>query len=317
MRVLVVDEERAVRDAVGGLLAAEGHSLLEAADGVEALTSIYRDAPDLVVLDLRLPKLGGWVLCRMIKEDPATVSVPVIVLTAATAHPDRFWAERSGADAIVAKEDLGPEVLERVRSLLARRALADLSGGTERLDVTPHEALARACEMLDKKLFEATVLAEMVAAGLRAGTVDDAMLEILEALRSLVPFDAGAVGLLSQRRLGFVVSRPVAEASVSILVGLALDALGRVSDAVLAAGDVETNVLGADPGLGPVVEWHSRVVLPLQDRGRVIGVVVIVSEDADRYGEQTLRTLRALTAPAAAVLEAAWRSEAAPASSLP
>jgi DNA-binding response OmpR family regulator len=153
MRVLVVDEERAVRDAVAGLLAAEGHSLLEAADGVEALTSIYRDAPDLVVLDLQLPRLGGWVLCRMIKEDPATVSVPVIVLTAATAQPDRFWAERSGADAIVAKEDLGSEVLERVRSLLARRALADLSGDTKRLDVTPHDALARACKMLDKKLF--------------------------------------------------------------------------------------------------------------------------------------------------------------------
>jgi signal transduction protein with GAF and PtsI domain len=56
------------------------------------------------------------------------------------------------------------------------------------------------------------------------------------------------------------------------------------------------------------------VVLPLQDRGRVLGVAVIVSEETERYGEQALRALRTLTAPAAAVLEAAWRCETAQAS---
>jgi DNA-binding response OmpR family regulator len=310
MKVLVVDAEPAVRSALAELLAAEGHTLLEAVDGVEALTSVYRDGPDLVVLDPELPRLGGWVLCRMIKEDPATVSVPVIVLTTAMSGPDRFRAERSGADAIVAKEDLGPEVLERVRSLLARRALADLTGGVERLDVTQHDALARACEMLDRKLFETTVSAEMVAAGLRAHGLDEAMRAVLEALRCLVPFDVGAMGLLSQRRLGVLVSRPVSEASLGVLVTTAVDALGRVSGTVLTEGDVETVVLGPDPGSGPIAEWRSRVVLPVQDRGRVLGVLVAVCEEANRFGEQTLRTLRALTGPVAAVLESAGRCDA-------
>jgi len=309
MRALVVDHDRAVREAIGGLLAAEGHTLLEAEDGVEALTSIYRDGPDLVVLDLHLPRLGGWVLCRMIKEDPATVSVPVIVLTSELDQPDRFWAERSGADAIITKEDLGFEVLERVRSLLARRALADLTGGVERLDVTPYDALARACEMLDRKLFETTVSAEMVAAGLRAGGIDDAMQGILEALRCLVPFDVAAMGLLSQRRIGVVVSRPVSEASVSQLVSVAVEALGRVSSTALTGEDVEVVVLGADPGRGAVADWRSRVVMPVQERGRVLGILAVVCEEPDRYGEQALRTLRTLTGPVAAVLESAWRCE--------
>lgn len=311
MRVLVVDESEAMRTALGDLLAGEGHDLVLAADGVSALTSVYRDGPDLVILDLQIPRLSGWVLCRMIKDDPATVGVPVVVLTDAVSAPGRFWAERSGADAILAKEDLGRDALDQIRSLLARRALTDLTGGVERLEISARDALARACEVLDHRLFETTVSAEMVAVGLRCGDVDEAMHGILEVLRAVVPFDVGAVGLLSQRRLGVVVARPVSEASVGVAVSFTVDALRRVSGTGITADDVEVVVLGPDPGPGPVVEWRSRLACPVQDRGRLLGVLAVACEEADRFAEQTLRTLRTISFPVAAVMASVGRRRAA------
>ena len=77
-----MDDEPAIVDLVRQLLLRHGYEVLTASDGDSALQLIYDVRPDLVVLDLMLPELSGWEVCRRVKEDSATRSIPILMLTA-------------------------------------------------------------------------------------------------------------------------------------------------------------------------------------------------------------------------------------------
>ena len=86
-RILVVDDDAAILDLVVWALEDEGYRTDSARDGFEALEVISRARPDLIVLDLRMPRLSGWELYHMLRADPTTARLPVVVMTAdKTAH---------------------------------------------------------------------------------------------------------------------------------------------------------------------------------------------------------------------------------------
>ena len=117
-RVLVVDDEAAIRDLVGSYLRNEGFEVDEAVDGEAALTRFAQRPPDLVVLDLRLPGLGGLDVLREIRR---TSSVYVIVLTARADEADKLIGLELGADDYVTKPFSPRELVARVRAVLRRR----------------------------------------------------------------------------------------------------------------------------------------------------------------------------------------------------
>lgn len=80
--ILIVEDNAATRELVVDFLEADGHSVLEAGTGVEALTVVAAARPDLILLDLRLPDAHGFDLARRFREDPRTSSVPILALTA-------------------------------------------------------------------------------------------------------------------------------------------------------------------------------------------------------------------------------------------
>jgi DNA-binding response OmpR family regulator len=117
--VLVVDDERIVRDVVVRYLQREGFDTLEAGDGDTARRLIERDAPELVVLDLMLPGTDGLALCRWIR---ARGELPVIMLTARGEEADRIVGLELGADDYVTKPFSPRELAARVRTVLRRSA---------------------------------------------------------------------------------------------------------------------------------------------------------------------------------------------------
>ncbi|HWE27084.1 MAG TPA: response regulator, partial [Polyangia bacterium] len=86
--LLVVDDEPEINKLVARIFVKRGYRVTSALDGAEALASVKRDRPDLIMLDLNLPKIDGWEVCRQLKNDPATKSIPIIMLTAAHANVD-------------------------------------------------------------------------------------------------------------------------------------------------------------------------------------------------------------------------------------
>ena len=117
--VLVVEDEEDVRRLVRVLLERAGHAVAEAANGVEALTCVQADTPDLVVLDVTMPELDGWQTLERIRD---LCDVPVLMLTARAGELDKVRGLKSGADDYVTKPFGRQELLARVEALLRRTA---------------------------------------------------------------------------------------------------------------------------------------------------------------------------------------------------
>ena len=120
-RILVVDDDQRVRTVVSWQLEADGFAVAEAADGAAALAQIERSRPDLVVLDLSLPGVGGLDVLRRVREAAGTAaSLPVIVLSGRSGETDRIIGLDLGADDYLVKPFSPGELAARVRSVLRR-----------------------------------------------------------------------------------------------------------------------------------------------------------------------------------------------------
>jgi len=116
-RVLVVDDDVTVREVVVSYLRADGHAVVEAADGTVALKEMREEPADLVVLDLMMPGIDGLEVCRRLR---AIGDVPIIMLTALGSETDRVVGLESGADDYVTKPFSPRELVLRVNALLRR-----------------------------------------------------------------------------------------------------------------------------------------------------------------------------------------------------
>ena len=128
--LLVVDDEPEINKLVARIFEKRGYRVTTALDGAEALASVKRDRPDLIMLDLNLPRIDGWEVCRQLKSDPATRSIPIIMLTAAHANVDDAQIGLGlGADEYVAKPFVKAVLLHNVERLLGREPTEETNPG--------------------------------------------------------------------------------------------------------------------------------------------------------------------------------------------
>jgi len=130
--VLIVDDEKDLVDLVRYHLEKEGFQCLQASDGLTALRLTQEQRPDLLVLDLMLPGLDGLEICRQLRRDPMTASLPIIMLTAKAAEVDRVVGLEIGADDYLVKPFSPRELVARVKAIL-RRLKASSSLPTQRV----------------------------------------------------------------------------------------------------------------------------------------------------------------------------------------
>jgi len=116
--VLIADDQASVRDHVAEVLRTAGFHVLLAADGVQALATVRRELPDVVVLDMVMPHLDGIGVCRALRADQSLPYVPILFLSRRDATADRVNALRAGGDDFVGKEVDGEELVARIETLL-------------------------------------------------------------------------------------------------------------------------------------------------------------------------------------------------------
>ncbi len=172
-RILVVDDTPHNVKLLRDLLGMKGYEVDTADGGVEALARVEAAPPDLVLLDVVMPDLSGYDVCRALRERPATRGLPVVMVTSLDASEERIKGLEAGADDFVTKPINAPELLARVRSLLRIKSLYDtveqqaleLQESNALLEQRVQEQLAQLERMSSLKRFFPQRVAELIVSG--------------------------------------------------------------------------------------------------------------------------------------------------------
>ena len=165
-RVLVVDDTVSNVKLLADVLTARGYAVVTAASGAEALSSMAKQAPDLVLLDVMMPGMSGYEVCRKIRENADTAMVPVVMVTALDPGQERVKGIEAGADDFLTKPIHQAELLARVRSLLRIKELWDqLAHLNRHLERRVEEQVSQLERLARLKRFFSPALAEAIISG--------------------------------------------------------------------------------------------------------------------------------------------------------
>ncbi|MBI4872000.1 MAG: response regulator [Candidatus Riflebacteria bacterium] len=308
-RILIADDSPTVRALLQESLLEEGYEIDATCDGVEALEHLYLNIPDLVLLDVEMPRMNGYQVLRLVREDPLVRQLPVIILTSKGEKSDRFWGLTVGADAYLVKDSDSWMLLGKIRELLdSPRASTPLAAQGGAAPPSPEALLERLNYLLDRKLFQATLSNELTALArnplsLREvanllfqllGKVSDFHLaHVLLASGELMTCKAGAIGLdfASQADAKF---RVACEA-----YGLHFVFRERF-DFELA--DVSMRTRGIPRSLSSAAE------LELRNRDGRMGLLFLASGRENAFSEHVQETLEVFGTGASMAMDAALRA---------
>jgi len=120
-KILIADDSPDLVNILSSRFRALGFQVFEARDGMEALEQARANHPDIILLDVMMPELNGFQVCRRMKQDPATVAIPIIMLTAKSSEADKFWGTEVGADHYLTKPIDPGRVVLQVQEMLQKR----------------------------------------------------------------------------------------------------------------------------------------------------------------------------------------------------
>lgn len=119
-KIVIVDDEQSIRELVADVLEAEKFKVIKCADTDEGYKRILKSKPDLIILDVKMPQIGGIELCRLLREEPTTKNTPIIMLTVESTETDKIIGFGVGADDYITKPFSNKELVARIRALLRR-----------------------------------------------------------------------------------------------------------------------------------------------------------------------------------------------------
>jgi adenylate cyclase len=165
-RILVVDDTPQNVKLLADLLSARGYAVSTASSGREALARADAECPDLILLDVVMPEMSGYEVCRKLRDGPATALVPVVLVTALDPGEERVKGLEAGADDFLTKPIHQAELLARVRSLLRiKRYQDELAQLNQKLEERVREQVAQLERLGRLKRFFSPQLAELIVAG--------------------------------------------------------------------------------------------------------------------------------------------------------
>ncbi len=122
-KVLLVDDMKSELQLLSNYLEQAGYAVMTAANGFEALEKVKLDRPDVIVTDLVMPELTGLELCRQLKKESATASIPIVACTTKDRQIDQTWAKKQGVAVYVVKPCTQTELVNAVRSVSAEESV--------------------------------------------------------------------------------------------------------------------------------------------------------------------------------------------------
>jgi len=280
--ILLADDNKLVVKITSAILEDADYAVSVAWDGLEAINKAYAEEPDVVILDVEMPKINGYQVCRLLKDDEYTRHIPVVMLTGRDQQSDMFWGLKTGADAYVTKgfkpEQLLNVVAEQLE--LSREARADQDRRSVPAQLLEESGVfSRVIDLLDSKLFESVILNELGSLASVSKDYRETIQAVLDILARVVGNMVGIVLLFEQSDLVVDIKKPVTEELLE-QVKEQVFALGweygwettdteRVEVALYGEENLrEKQEVASDRGL-------SLVHIPLTAQKKVMGVLVL------------------------------------------
>lgn len=272
-RVLIADDSALAAKMLSDTLQKAGFETHFAIDGIEATQKAYSAAPDLICLDIHMPRMNGYQVCRLLKHDPAVADIPVIILTATEdKHSAEFWSRHTGADDFIPKSNDRQQVLDAVERILSHRPARV---ATPSQPPVPEEILSRVSALIDRELYQTTVqtakletmLDNLPEGILTVNTAGEILTANPAAVQLLGHSEEALRGMTLARALG-----TAAEVAQELLTSALQDQLPPSQDTQL------------DSGM-PV----SLQMLPLKDHlNKMVGAICVISDITRRKQVEAL-----------------------------
>ena len=304
--VLVADDSPTVVAMLTALLEDVGYRVAAAQDGIAAAESAFAQRPDLVLLDVTMPRMNGYQVCRLLKSDLHLRDTPVLLLTSKDQASDRFWGAHSGADRYLTKDSSPADIIATVREALANRPAPPAGfpppagAQTEALDL-----LSRLNDLLDRRLFQATILNEVARVGRSLQDLEQCANTVMKILSQLVNYHLAAV-LLADEEAGELYLRQVKPVTRSCLDRFEKDCFNALSDRSQQAPERDrwrASILD-DSGPGdPAEDLEQLITLPLEAEDRAVGLLAFAGGQHMAVAHEDQRLLSSLADQVFVVLD--------------
>jgi len=154
-KILVADDSALAAAMLSNVLKKCGHEVVRAADGIEAVQQVYSETPDLILLDIFMPRMNGYQACRLLKNDSAVAHIPIIIMTGSDSRSAQSWSLQTGADAFMTKGFDPSELIQIVEKLLA--APKPPAAPLLQEPPKPEEILSQLSLLMDRELYSTTI----------------------------------------------------------------------------------------------------------------------------------------------------------------
>jgi two-component system cell cycle response regulator len=313
----LADDSPTIVKVVGAVLEQAGYEVITAVNGVEAAEKAYAERPNLILLDVMMPGMNGYQVCRLLKNEPGLRQIPVVILTSRDQPRDRFWGYQTGADEYVTKGFDQSRLLEAVKDLLektAARPAEEVAAAAveERVDI-----LSRSNDLLDRKLFEATVINELGKLATVMQSYEQTVEEVLSLVHRLVDYTVAAVAVVQENQADVTLKvwSPVAREYLEEFKQRIAANLAQYLPSRVLSGGLQTQLLYAE-GLGITTEAEDALTkledflfVPLMAKGEVVGGLALTTPPGRQFTKDDQLTLRLLANHAYLVIENAWLYE--------
>lgn len=318
--MLVAEDSPTQRQIIKSMLLREGYEIILAADGIEAVTQAFNESPDLIVLDIEMPRMNGYQVCRLLKDDRRTAHTPVVMLTSRSQETDKFWGLKTGADGYVTKDFKLTGLAASVHGLLKKRGMAESAPRpkiteTVRAKQEDTDVLSRVNELLDRKLYEATIINEISKLNTLSEDFSVTVSSVLTVIAKVTDCLVCSVLMVDERELIMHINNPCGNEYFEMARKYAFESALQYLPAGTSMNQIRID-MDADPvflkGDHPDCDTlRAKLSIPLEARGKTIAVLTLSSPKENVFSEDIMRVLEIVEYPASVVVDNARLHEGA------
>jgi two-component system, cell cycle response regulator len=304
-RVLIADDSPVVLRMIESMLTGAGLEVVLAHDGLEAIEKAFADDIGLVILDVMMPRMNGYQACRLLKTEPATKMLPVVILTSKDQAGDRFWGLETGADYYITKDSEPQRILELVRNILGNGNLQRRPRREPMQKTT--DILSRVNELLDRKLYEATILTEIGRVARSLVHFDATFTSVMGIVARVVDFTVGAMAFVDTEDLDVVMmlNHPATPAVVDEHKAKLMEAIARERNGV-GFGRTQARLFapsGAEANPAQETALGGFAAFPISTTNRLTGLLALGGKTLSRMTPETETFLAQVANQAQIVVE--------------